>query len=111
MRLIRHKEEVQVLQQALIADRGRGEACGLPFAPSGLISGVVDACLAGLGWGLSPKPLVARHLSLGRLCDPEPDLALDVPLYWQFTRTTAAAIAPLNCSIRTAAAKVLLPPS
>jgi len=90
-----------------------GEARRAAFPSHRLASsqGFVDACLAGLGWGLSPKPLVARHLSSGRLCDPEPDLALDVPLYWQFTCTTAAAIAPLNCSIRTAAAKVLLPPS
>ena len=71
----------------------------------------VDASLAGLGWGMNPEPLVARHLAEGRLIDLAPDHPLDTALYWQFTRLTAQAITPLTRAIRAAAATVLLPPA
>lgn len=71
----------------------------------------VDASLAGLGWGMNPEPLVARHLAEGRLIDLSPDHPLDVALHWQFTRLTAQAITPLARAIRAAAATVLLPPA
>lgn len=69
----------------------------------------VDAALAGLGWGMNPEPLVRAHLDDGRLVmlDPEP---LDVALYWQFTRITGAALAPLTRAIRAAARAALQPP-
>jgi LysR family transcriptional regulator (chromosome initiation inhibitor) len=70
--------------------------------------GFVDAALAGLGWGMNPAPLVAGHLAAGRLVDLAPALPLDVPLYWQFTRLSAPALAPLTRAIRAAAA-VLCP--
>lgn len=70
--------------------------------------GFVDACLAGLGWGLNPEPLVAAHLSTGRLVEIIPDTALDVALHWQFARLTAAALAPLTRAIRMESAKVLV---
>ncbi|NUB46168.1 LysR family transcriptional regulator ArgP [Fertoebacter nigrum] len=68
----------------------------------------VDAALAGLGWGMNPALLVAGHLAKGRLVDLAPALPLDVPLYWQFTRLSAPALAPLTRAIR-AAAEVLRP--
>lgn len=71
----------------------------------------VDAALMGLGWGMNPEPLVGHHLAAGRLQDLSPDAPLDVPLYWQFTRLTAKALAPLTAAIQTAAAQMLLPPS
>lgn len=71
----------------------------------------VDACLTGLGWALNPEPMVADHIATGRLCDLAPHSPLDVALYWQFTRTTASALAPLTRSIRAAAAAVLRAPA
>ncbi len=70
--------------------------------------GFVDACLAGLGWGLNPEVLVAPHLASGALIDLSPTAPLDVALYWQFSRLTAPATAPLTSALRAAAAKVLL---
>ncbi len=70
--------------------------------------GFVDACLAGLGWGLNPEALVAPHLASGALVELAPDSPLDVGLHWQFARLTAPALAPLTAAIRTAAASVLI---
>jgi LysR family transcriptional regulator, chromosome initiation inhibitor len=73
--------------------------------------GFVDACLAGLGWGLNPEPLVVDHLAAGRLVEMVADTPLDVALYWQFSRLTAPALAALTREIRTAAARVLISPA
>jgi LysR family transcriptional regulator, chromosome initiation inhibitor len=70
----------------------------------------VDACLAGLGWAMNPEPLVAPHMASGALVELAPDTPLDVPLFWQFARLTAQAIAPLTTAIRAAARQNLVPP-
>lgn len=70
--------------------------------------GFVDACLAGLGWGLNPEPLVAAHLAAGRLVELVAGTPLDVALHWQFSRLTAPALAPLTQEIRAAAGRVLI---
>jgi LysR family transcriptional regulator, chromosome initiation inhibitor len=70
----------------------------------------VDACLAGLGWGLNPEPLIDDHLASGRLVELVPDSSLDVPLHWQFTRLAGPALAPLTQAIRRAAGQTLVPP-
>jgi LysR family transcriptional regulator (chromosome initiation inhibitor) len=71
--------------------------------------GFVDACLAGLAWGMNPELLVAPHLATGALADLVPDAPLDVPLYWQFTRLAAPALAPVTEAIRASARARLLP--
>lgn len=68
----------------------------------------VDAAIAGIGWGMNPEALVARHLSNGRLVELVPDTPLDVPLYWQFSRISAPALAPLTHAIRDAARLALV---
>jgi LysR family transcriptional regulator (chromosome initiation inhibitor) len=70
--------------------------------------GFVDAALLGLGWGMNPEPLIADHLATGRLVEIAPDTPLDVPLYWQFSRLTATAIAPITKAICDSAAQTLL---
>ena len=67
----------------------------------------VDAAIAGLGWGMNPEPLVASHLASGALVELIPNTPLDVPLYWQFSRLTAPALAPLTCAVQTVAAAIL----
>ncbi|EEW24420.1 LysR family transcriptional regulator ArgP [Rhodobacter ferrooxidans] len=71
----------------------------------------VDAAVTGLGWGMNPEPLIASHLAAGTLLEIAPNTPLDVPLHWQFTRLTAAALAPLTRAIRQAAAHTLHPPA
>lgn len=70
--------------------------------------GFVDATLAGLGWGMNPEPLVRQHLAAGRLVVLGPDASLEVPLCWQFSRVTKAALAPLTAAVRAAAKRHLV---
>jgi LysR family transcriptional regulator, chromosome initiation inhibitor len=70
----------------------------------------VDACLAGLAWGMNPEPLVRASLAAGTLVELIPDTPLDVDLSWQFTRLAAPALQALTASIRRAAAVCLVPP-
>lgn len=81
--------------------------CGAPVElPCHLLAssqGFVTACLAGLGWGMNPEALVARHLAGGELVELVPDTALDIPLFWQFNRLTAQAIQPLTRALLQAA--------
>jgi LysR family transcriptional regulator, chromosome initiation inhibitor len=69
---------------------------------------LVDACRAGLGWGMNPEPLVRAALQSGELVELVLGTSLDVELYWQFTRLAAPALAPLTQTIRTAAAAALV---
>ncbi|KAF0116038.1 MAG: LysR family transcriptional regulator chromosome initiation inhibitor [Rhodobacteraceae bacterium] len=69
----------------------------------------VDACLAGLAWGMNPEPLVAPHLASGALVTLGPDAPLDVALHWQFTRLAAPALRPVTDAIRAAARAILVP--
>lgn len=88
---------------------GQHLGTGISFPTHRLASsqGFVDAALAGLGWGLNPEPLVAEYLTNGKLVKLMPDAALDVPLYWQFSRLSAPSFAPLTTAMRRAASQVL----
>jgi LysR family transcriptional regulator, chromosome initiation inhibitor len=69
----------------------------------------VEATLAGVGWGLNPEPLVARHLGSGRLRELWPGRWLDVPLYWQQWSLTSTSLALLASAIQSQAATSLRP--
>lgn len=85
-------------------------ARSLPCHRIGSSQGFVEACVLGLGWALNPEYLVADHLADGRLVALNTEAPHDAPLYWQFNRLTAEALAPMTTAVRTAAAQVLLPP-
>lgn len=53
----------------------------------------IDACLLGMGWGMSPLYLLKSHLALGTLVDLAPDQPIEVPLYWQ---VRSSAVTPLR---------------
>ena len=72
--------------------------------------GFVDACLAGLGWGLHPLALVEGHLAAGRLVEVAPGHRLDVPLHWQFARIGARVLADLTRAVVAAARASLVAP-
>lgn len=83
-------------------------APALPMHRIPTARGFAQAALLGLGWGMNPEPLVRADLDCGRLIDLAPDLPLDVPLFWQVSRITAPALAPLTRAIRQAARATLL---
>jgi LysR family transcriptional regulator (chromosome initiation inhibitor) len=87
-----------------------GPGAGFAFPTHRIASshGFVDAAMLGLGWGMNPDPLIAEHLAAGRLVEIAPNAPLDVPLYWQFARLTANAIAPLTQAVKDASARYLL---
>lgn len=83
--------------------RVTGQEIALPCHHLASSQGFVDACLAGLGWGMNPDQLTAPHLASGDLVEILPETALEVPLYWQYNRLTAAALAPLTRALKAAA--------
>ena len=89
--------------QALWATRETGFAGPMPTHHIASSEGFVAACAAGLGWALNPEALITPHLATHMLVDLCPHAPFDLPLYWQFNRLTATAIAPLTAAIRTAA--------
>jgi LysR family transcriptional regulator, chromosome initiation inhibitor len=95
------------LQARWVAARGLNRPA-LPTHRIASSQAFVEACLLSLAWGMNPESLVDRHLASGSLVDLGPDLPLDVPLYWQFTRLAAPALRPLTEAIRQAAAKTLV---
>lgn len=70
----------------------------------------VDGTLAGLGWGMNPISLVAPHLQGGRLVEIVPGTALDVPLFWHWSRTSAPALSDVTRAVLKAGAAHLVRP-
>lgn len=70
--------------------------------------GFVDACLAGMGWGMNPEMLVAAHLAEGRLVELHPQMPLDIPLFWQINRLTADRLETLTRAVLSVAREALL---
>lgn len=81
-----------------------GAAPDLPCHVLPSTQGFVDACLAGLGWGMNPRGLVAAHLATGALVELVPGAVLDVTLYWQVSRLAAERLRPLTDAVIAAAA-------
>ncbi len=71
--------------------------------------GVLEAALAGLGWGLNPLALAAPHLATAALRELVPDRPFDLPLYWQVVRLGGRLLAALTREVVAAAGRDLLP--
>jgi LysR family transcriptional regulator, chromosome initiation inhibitor len=67
----------------------------------------IDAALAGIGWGMNPRSLVAAHLRDGSLVELVPGKEFTVPLYWQHTRLQMPMLARLTKSVVTASKSAL----
>ena len=77
-----------------------GEALVLPYERLASSQAFVEACRQGLGWGLNPEELIAADLASGTLIELARNSTFDVPLYWQFTRLAAPALASLTAAIQ-----------
>ncbi|MGZ3113856.1 LysR family transcriptional regulator ArgP [Streptomyces sp. H62] len=69
--------------------------------------GFVGAVAAGLGWGMVPEPQAEPLLRTGRLVDFAPDLAVEIPLYWQQWKLDSPALATVADAVVSAAARAL----
>jgi LysR family transcriptional regulator (chromosome initiation inhibitor) len=90
--------------EGLAGRRVRLPAHRLPSATA-----FVEAARLGLGWGMTPLPLVAPEIAAGRLVVLAPDRPLDTPLVWQSSRIGRAGLAPLTAAVRRAARAALVP--
>lgn len=63
----------------------------------------VDACLAGIGWGMSPVALIAPQLASGALVALQANATLDVALNWQHVRVALPALQRLTQAVGAAA--------
>ena len=70
----------------------------------------VAAALAGMGWALHPRILIAPELENGSLVELVPHSPLDVPLHWQHARAASTLLDGLTRQILVAARTALLPP-
>jgi LysR family transcriptional regulator (chromosome initiation inhibitor) len=59
----------------------------------------IDASVAGIGWAMNPRALVASHLRDGSLVELVPGRLLSVPLYWQHTRLQMPMLARLTKAV------------
>lgn len=68
------------------------------------------ATLAHMGWGMHPTQLIDDELKKGALVELLPDSALDVALYWQYTRSASALLEGLSQAVCAAARQSLISP-
>lgn len=69
--------------------------------------GMLDLCLAGLGWAMTPLALAEPHLAAGRLVELPPGRRISVTLYWQRTRLAVRLLERLTLAVRATAAQAL----
>ncbi|MDB5687434.1 MAG: transcriptional regulator, ArgP family, partial [Rhizorhabdus sp.] len=98
------KDELQA--RWIAAAIGRPVATPVHRLPSS--QAFVDAVAAGIGWGMNPLALIASHLADGRIVALLPDRSLDVPLYWQWSRTVEPALRDVGASVIRAAGQYLV---
>ncbi len=67
----------------------------------------VKATKAGLGWGMTPDPMVAACMQAGTLVELLPGKPVDVPLYWQYWRLNVQVLAHMTAAVRASAHSAL----
>lgn len=84
-----------------------GKRVSLPLHRIASSQAFAEATRLGLGWGMNPESMITEDLFKGSLIDLAPDNPLDIPLYWQISRITAGALAPLTQAMKKAARTAL----
>lgn len=96
-----------------LQDRWTTQKLGAPVkAPTHQVpstQGFLDLTLAGLGWSLTPESLATPLIAQGSLIDLDPDIRVDVPLFWRHLRLSTRLISDLTDAVREAAARQLEP--
>lgn len=94
--------------QARWIERAAGQAVDHPSHRIPSTQAFVDACLAGMAWGMNPAPLCDPLIAAGRLVELVPGLTVDVPLFWQERRVTGDLVPGLGRIVVAAARRVLV---
>ncbi len=68
----------------------------------------ITAARIGMGWGMQPEVLVRPLIECGELVPLTDNSYLDVPLYWQMARASAALLNALSASVRSRASSTLI---
>jgi LysR family transcriptional regulator (chromosome initiation inhibitor) len=61
---------------------------------------ILQGTLNSLGWGINPEHLVQKYLARNQLVELTPNQALDVPLYWHWSRAVEKTLSCLTVSVR-----------
>lgn len=100
------RDELQDRYVRLVTRR-RGAGTFRHSVPSS--EGYLDAVVAGLGWGMVPRPQAEPKLAAGTLVLLEPGRPVDVPLFWQQWKLDSPALTAVADAVADAAAAALLP--
>lgn len=98
------------LQQEWI-NRTMGRTINMPTHRIPSTQGFIDACLAGMGWGMNPVHIVHEHIKSGRLVELVPDSALEIPLFWQVNHLAANELTNLTRQVTQVAKQFLIQPT
>lgn len=94
------------LQHRYLASLGVEGAFAYHLCPSS--EGFIRLTEAGLGWGLVPELQVNELLAKGALRELQPDVPIDVPLYWHHWRNGGELLGELTRHLQRATLDVLV---
>jgi LysR family transcriptional regulator, chromosome initiation inhibitor len=100
------------LQNTWMAQQVCGSGATAPAAPRHWLpasQAFVDACRAGLGWGMNPASLVQADLQAGRLVELQQGSDVWVALHWQHARAAPPLLHRLTQAVLSAAQAALSP--
>lgn len=96
------------LQESFLRDHtGTGSSGPTHYIPTS--NDFVRAILLGFGWGMLPEQQCADEIAAGRLVDFAPELAVDVPLYWQRWNLSSPLLDAVSAAVRAEARATLHP--
>ncbi len=95
-----------LLQHRYLATQGVEGAFAYHLCPSS--EGFIRMTEAGLGWGLVPELQVNELLAKGVLRELQPDVPIDVPLYWHHWRNGGELLGELTRHLQRATLDVLV---
>lgn len=95
------------LQHRYLVSQGVDGSFAYHLCPSS--EGFIRLTEAGLGWGLVPELQVHELLAQGKLRELQPDMPIDVPLYWHHWRNGGQLLNELTRHLQKTAVRVLVP--
>jgi LysR family transcriptional regulator (chromosome initiation inhibitor) len=95
------------LQDRFVRRIARGRTAGPVRHRVPASEAFVEAVVAGMGWGMVPRPQAEARLRAGALVDLDPRHPIDVPLFWQQWKLDSPALSALADAVLATAAEAL----